>query len=107
MDIEHLSEKELVALNHRIVERLKLLEKVRTNGDMMRFSPGDRVAFEPETGQIVKGVLVKFNTKTVRILTDDGDTWNVAPRFLRKLKKPKSATRSPSKHGNVILMPSQ
>jgi hypothetical protein len=103
MDIEHLSEKELIELNCRIVERIKLLEKARVNGDMMRFSQGDRVAFEPQTGTLVKGTLVKFNTKTVRILTDDGDIWNVAPRFLRRLSKP-GAER---KKGKVIPMPSQ
>ena len=103
MDIEHLSEKELVELNRKIVERLKLLEKARLNGDMMRFSQGDRVVFEPQTGTLVKGTLVKFNTKTVRILTDDGDTWNVSPRFLRRLNKPGSER----KKGKVIPMPSQ
>ncbi|MBL4608201.1 MAG: hypothetical protein JKY01_10295 [Pseudomonadales bacterium] len=103
MDIENMSERELVELNRRIVERLKLLEKAQVNGDMMRFSQGDRVAFEPESGVFVKGVLVKFNTKTVRILTDEGDTWNVAPRFLRRLNKPGLER----KKGKVIPMPSQ
>jgi len=103
MNIEHLSEKELVELNRKIVERLKLLEKARVNDDMMRFSQGDQVVFEPQTGNLVKGTLVKFNTKTVRILTDDGDTWNVSPLFLRRLNKPGSER----KKGKVIPMPSQ
>lgn len=107
MDIEQLSEKELIVLNQRVVERLKLLERARISSDMMRFSPGERVAFEPETGVLVKGTLVKFNTKTVRILTDGGDTWNVAPSFIRKLTKPQHATRESSKQDNVIPMPPQ
>ena len=103
MDIDNLSEKELIELNRKVVERLKLLEKARLNGDMMPFSLGDRVAFEPQTGTLVKGSLIKFNTKTVRILSDDGDTWNVSPRFLRRLSKPGTV----KKKGQVIPMPKQ
>ena len=45
IDIDKLSEEELVDLNHRIVERLKFLESCYTHKEMMEFSPGDQVSF--------------------------------------------------------------
>ena len=38
IDIDTLTEKELIELNHRIVERLKFLESMRTHAEMMEFS---------------------------------------------------------------------
>ena len=45
IDIDRLSEAELVDLNHRIVERLRFLAQMRAHARMLEFSIGDRVGF--------------------------------------------------------------
>ena len=101
IDIDDLTYEELIKLNHKIVERLKFLDSMHTHNEMMHFSPGDKVTFEPHNRERQTGTLVKFNKKTVTVLTDDGQQWNVAPHLLSKAKKEKSKTNK-SKHGKVI-----
>jgi len=48
IDIDALSESELVDLNHRIVERLRFIGQMRAHRDMLEFGIGDRVWFEPD-----------------------------------------------------------
>ena len=84
IDIEKLGENELIELNHRIVERLRFLNQQRAHSAMMEFSVGEKVAFKAEGRDLVTGVLVKYNRKTVTIITDSGERWNVAPSFLQK-----------------------
>ena len=45
IDIEHLTESELLDLNHRIVHRLRFMRESRAHSDMLRFKIGDRVFF--------------------------------------------------------------
>jgi hypothetical protein len=47
IDIDRLTETELVDLNHRVVERLRFIEQMRAHGSMLRFSIGQRVSFDP------------------------------------------------------------
>ena len=84
IDIDKLSEEELVDLNHRIVERLRFLNQMRTHSKMLDFKIGDRVTFHPEGRPPVVGMLTRYNKKTVTVITDSGQHWNVAPGFLRK-----------------------
>lgn len=99
IDIDKLTEEELIELNHRIVERLKFLNQVRAHGQMMKFNIGQRVSFDPGDRPTVTGILTKYNKKTVTVITDDGYRWNVAPGFLREAE-PKDIT--PQKNKNVI-----
>ena len=48
IDIDGLSEAELIDLNHRIVERLRLLQQMRAHKQMLEFRIGDRVAFQAD-----------------------------------------------------------
>lgn len=90
IDINKLTEKELIDLNHRIVERLKFLESMRAHAEMMEFSVGEKVSFSPSSGrEEVTGVLVRYNKKTVTVLTEDGQKWNVSPYLLGKAHRPK------------------
>ena len=99
INIDKLTEKELIELNHKIVERLKFLESMRTHSEMMEFSIGEKVCFSP-SGQVdVMGVLVKYNKKTVTVLTEDGQKWNVSPHLLSKQKEKSETINKP---GNVI-----
>ena len=45
IDIDRLTEAELVDLNRRVVERLKFLSQMRAHAQMLDFSIGDRVSF--------------------------------------------------------------
>jgi hypothetical protein len=86
IDIDQLTEAELMDLNRRIVERLRFLHQMRAHATMLQFSIGDRVTFETNDGQTVVGALVRYNKKTVSVVTDDGHRWNVAPHFLRPVE---------------------
>lgn len=79
INIDQLTEAELVDLNHRIVERLRFLQHMRAHGAMMKFSIGQRVVFDAPGQPQVTGVLVKYNKKTVTVVTDEGVRWNVSP----------------------------
>lgn len=84
LDIDQLTEAELIDLNHRIVERLRLLQQMRDHATMLEFSIGDRVTFTPEGRPPVTGMLTRYNRKTVTVVSEQGQRWNVSPGFLRK-----------------------
>jgi hypothetical protein len=84
IDIDKLSEEELIDLNHRIVERLRFLSQMRAHSKMLDFRIGDRVTFQPEGRPPVVGMVTRYNKKTVTVITDSGQHWNVAPGLLRK-----------------------
>ena len=48
IDIDKLSEEELIDLNHRTVERLRFLNQMRAHSQMLDFKIGDRVTFQPQ-----------------------------------------------------------
>lgn len=82
IDIDKLTEAELIDLNNRGVARLKFLQQMRAHARMLDFSIGQRVAFQPEGHPPLKGVIAKYNRKTVTVITDNGQQWNVSPVFL-------------------------
>lgn len=88
IDIDQLTEEELVALNHRIVERLKFLDTMQAHRDMMAFNIGSRVSFDSRQGRQL-GTLIKFNRKTVTVVTDDSRRWRISPHLLAKVKDAK------------------
>ena len=102
INIDHLTEDELVELNHRIVERLKFLESMHTHKEMMQFTPGDQVSFEPPGRDRQIGTLIKYNKKTVTVITESGQKWNVSPHLLSKVKNVKSKD---NQGGKVINLP--
>jgi hypothetical protein len=98
INIDQLTEAELVDLNHRIVERLRFLQHMRAHGAMMKFSIGQRVVFDAPGQPQVMGALVRYNKKTVTVVTDEGVRWNVSPGLLRQAE-PKDIT---PQAGNVV-----
>jgi len=102
IDIDKMTEQELIDLNHRVVERLRFLAQMRAHGAMLRFGIGQRVCFDPGDRPPVIGTLTKYNKKTVTVITDDGHRWNVAPGYLRDAE-PKDIT---PKEGNVVRLKS-
>lgn len=101
IDIDTLTEAELIDLNHRVVARLRLIQQMRAHKDMLEYQIGDRVSFQPAAQERVEGVLVRYNKKTVTVITSDGRQWNVSPQLLSKVVAPahKATDRS-----NVILL---
>jgi hypothetical protein len=87
IDIDTLTEAELVDLNNRIVARLRFMREMRAHAQMLEFRVGDRVAFEAPGRGMLTGMLTRYNRKTVTIITDTGEHWNVAPGFLRQAGK--------------------
>ena len=100
IDIDKLTEEELIDLNHRVVERLRFMGQMRAHGAMLRFSIGQRVSFDSSDGRTVAGVLTKYNKKTVTVIADDGHRWNVSPGFIRETE-PRDIT--PQKRNVVQL----
>ena len=84
IDIDRLSEAELVDLNNRVVQRLRFLHQMRSHARMLEFSIGDRVEFQPDGHPVVVGMLTRYNKKTVTVVTTSGQRWNVAPQLLRR-----------------------
>ena len=84
IDIDKLSEEELIDLNNRIVARLRFLNQMRAHSQMLDFRIGDRVTFQPEGRPALFGIITRYNKKTVTVITDGGQHWNVAPGLLRK-----------------------
>lgn len=84
IDIDRLTEAELIDLNNRVVERLRFLNHMRAHGQMLQFKIGDRVSFRPEGQPIVVGMLTRYNRRTVTVITDSGQRWNVTPALLRR-----------------------
>jgi hypothetical protein len=85
IDIDSLSEEELVALNHKVVARLRFLHQMRSHSAMLGFRIGERVSFRAAGGAVVFGILTRYNKKTVTVVTDSGQNWNVAPGLLSKV----------------------
>lgn len=92
INIDQLTEDELVALNHRIIERLKFIDTMHAHREMMTFNLGSRVSFESNKGTQL-GTVTKFNRKTVTVMTDSGQRWNISPHLLTKVKDAKSVQK--------------
>jgi hypothetical protein len=86
IDIDDLSRQELVELNNRVIERLKYLDAVYAQRAMMTLNIGSRVSFDSSRHGRVFGTVIKFNRKTVVVLTEDGVQWRVPPDILTPIK---------------------
>jgi hypothetical protein len=57
---------------------------------MLDFRIGDRVTFHPEGHAQLFGIVTRYNRKSVTVITNAGQRWNVAPGLLRKAASPQS-----------------
>lgn len=101
LDIDQLTEAELIDLNHRIVERLRFLDQMRAHVGMLEFKIGDRVAFQPPGQGHLEGMLTRYNKKTVTVITDTGQRWNVPPALLGRADPAKGTNTAGS---NVVTL---
>ena len=86
IDLDKLTESELIELNHKIVARLQFLNQKRKHEQMLEFKIGERVSFQPDGDNLKIGILTRYNKKTVTIITEDGEHWNVSPNLIQQLK---------------------
>ena len=84
INIDELSEAELIDLNHRIVERLRFLSQMRAHSQMLDFKIGERVTFHPNGYPPLVGIVARYNRKSLTVVTDAGQRWNIAPSLLRR-----------------------
>lgn len=85
IDIDNLTEAELVDLNHRIVERLRFLHQLRSHVEMLEFRIGERVKFQPSGQPLQTGVITRYNKKTVTVLTSGVAAWRSLGHFVRSV----------------------
>jgi hypothetical protein len=84
IDIDGLSEDELIQLNHKVVARLRFLREMRSHATMLDFRIGEKVRFHPDGHPELTGTITKYNKRTVTVITEGGQHWNVSPGFLKK-----------------------
>ena len=82
IDIDGLSFEELLDLNQRVVAQAHI--------EMMQFNLGQQVSFEHQGGRML-ATLVKYNRKTVTVVTDNCQRWNISPHLLSPVKDTGSA----------------
>jgi len=92
IDIDSLSEDELIELNHKVVARLRFLSQMRSHSAMLDFRVGERVKFHPDGSPELLGTLTRYNKKTVTVVTDAGQHWNVSPSLLTRAHPPCTVT---------------
>lgn len=86
--IDEMPEAVLKTLHDRIVNRLNVLQRQRVMQSMAEIRPGDVVSFQTDRGEIITGVLVRLNKKSVTVHTENDNRWNVAPQLLTRVKRP-------------------
>jgi hypothetical protein len=101
IDIDRLTEQELIDLNHKIISRLRFLREMRSHAAMMDFRIGERVRFHPQGHAEITGTLTRYNKKSVTVIAEDGMRWNVHPSFLSKAAS--SSGQSSNQEGSLIL----
>lgn len=86
IDIDALSREELVALNDCVIERLKYLDAVYAQRAMMTLNIGSQVSFDSSRQGRVFGTVIKFNRKTIVVLTKDRVQWRIPPDIVTPIK---------------------
>jgi hypothetical protein len=99
-DLAKLSEDELIELNRRIIERLRLLRSARSLAQLAQFSVGMVVEFDTDDGRTISGTIARLNQRTATIVSVSG-RWRVSPGLLRAASMPHAKTHSP----NIVALP--
>ncbi len=102
INIDVLSEEELIELNHKIVARLRFLNEMRSHSEMLDFRIGEKVKFHAPGQPELTGTLTRYNKKTVTVITEGGQHWNVAPGLLSKLD---SSAEGGARVSNTTVVP--
>jgi hypothetical protein len=88
IDLTRLSEDELLDLNRRIIERLRLMRSARQLVELARCTVGMRVEFTTDDGRTVQGEITRLNRKTATVCCNPAADWRVSPSLLRPVTDP-------------------
>src|SRR3972149_78281 len=102
IDIDKLTQAELAELNNPIVERLRFLRHLLAHAERLCVRIVARVEFPPGAPPPVVGMLTRYNKKTVTVITDTGERWNVDPHLLRRVGDARASNRPDPK---VLRLP--
>src|SRR5260370_4652529 len=102
IEIDRLSKEELSDLNHTIVARLRCLHEMRSHTQMLDFRIGETVGFRPPGQPEIVGTLTRYNKKSVTVITESGQRWNVHPGLLHRLIIGSSKSGRAQDEGAVI-----
>lgn len=81
-NIDAMNEEELVDLNRRIIERIRIIRQIRAHQSMLQYRIGDRICFQPDGHPILTGTITRYNKKSVSVVLDCGHKWTVSPQFM-------------------------
>ena len=95
IDLTDLSEEQLLDLNRRIVERLRLIRSARQLTQLAQFSVGMQVEFDTDDGRTIRGTVARVNRQTATVVGPAGQ-WRVSPSLLRVAQ---------NQTGRVLSMP--
>jgi hypothetical protein len=84
------------------VERLRFLESLHNHREMLQFSIGEKVSVEPPGRGRQIGTLVRYNKKSVTVITDSGQKWTVSLHLLSHAKSA-SSSKKPAKQGASVV----
>ncbi len=87
IDIDSLTEAELIDLNNRIVARLRFFNQMRAHAQMLKFKIGDLVAFQPADRPLMVGMLTRYNK-------EDRHCYHRQRRALERLARPFAESRA-------------
>ncbi len=76
---------ELVKLSAYVYKRIKFLGETMILEKIQGFEILDKVSFIDNTGNILKGTVVRLNKRTVTVKSDDGKEWLASPFLLNRL----------------------
>lgn len=103
IDIDALTEAELIALNRRVVLRLRVVKAGQVQQALHSFMFGDYVAFTQNNGAVVKAMVVRPLITNVALIDDDGVHWAVPPLQLKKIPIPPGYVPKPIEDFNRIM----
>jgi len=106
IDIDSLSEAELIELNHKVVARLRFLSQMRSHSAMLDFRIGEKVKLQPDGSPELIGTVTRYNKKTLTVVTDCGQHWNVSPSLLTKVDS-KSVENTNSNDSSILPFPNR
>ena len=89
INIDELTEGELIDLNHRIVERLRFLSQMRAHERMLEFKIGDRVTFQPEGVPPLRACSYAIIRKRLRSSPMRGSIGTCLPAFCAGGSRPR------------------
>lgn len=79
--LDTLNEEQLELLYDKVWERLQFLRRKEDLHELSHFSVGDKVAFDCR-GQLLAGIIIRINQRTVTLRTESGRQWRVSPHCL-------------------------